>query len=124
MGFRGAIFDVDGVLVDSPHEQAWRDGSAAAHGERVERHPGTRRPTPPRGSRPRSTRGRCRGKPRYDGRPGRAGVLRGARRRGARPGVRRPQAGDDRGADRSRASSTPTPTPCASCSPSRTRACG
>lgn len=25
MGFRGAIFDVDGVLVDSPHERAWRD---------------------------------------------------------------------------------------------------
>ena len=24
--FQGAIFDVDGVLVDSPHEQAWRDG--------------------------------------------------------------------------------------------------
>lgn len=24
-GFRGAVFDVDGVLVDSPHEQAWRD---------------------------------------------------------------------------------------------------
>ena len=24
-GFRGAIFDVDGVLVDSPHEPAWRD---------------------------------------------------------------------------------------------------
>lgn len=24
--FRGAIFDVDGVLVDSPHEQAWREG--------------------------------------------------------------------------------------------------
>ena len=24
MSFRGAIFDVDGVLVDSPHEQAWR----------------------------------------------------------------------------------------------------
>src|SRR5690606_19878026 len=24
-GFRGAIFDVDGVLVDSPHEQAWRE---------------------------------------------------------------------------------------------------
>lgn len=23
--FRGAIFDVDGVLVDTPHEQAWRD---------------------------------------------------------------------------------------------------
>jgi beta-phosphoglucomutase len=22
--FRGAIFDVDGVLVDSPHEKAWR----------------------------------------------------------------------------------------------------
>jgi len=26
MDFRGAIFDVDGVLVDSPHEQAWREG--------------------------------------------------------------------------------------------------
>ncbi len=24
-GFLGAIFDVDGVLVDSPHERAWRD---------------------------------------------------------------------------------------------------
>ena len=26
MSFSGAIFDVDGVLVDSPHEQAWREG--------------------------------------------------------------------------------------------------
>ena len=25
MGFEGGIFDVDGVLVDSPHEAAWRD---------------------------------------------------------------------------------------------------
>ena len=25
MTFQGAIFDVDGVLVDSPHERAWRD---------------------------------------------------------------------------------------------------
>jgi beta-phosphoglucomutase-like phosphatase (HAD superfamily) len=25
MKFRGAIFDVDGVLVDSPHERAWRE---------------------------------------------------------------------------------------------------
>jgi beta-phosphoglucomutase-like phosphatase (HAD superfamily) len=24
-GFGGAVFDVDGVLVDSPHERAWRD---------------------------------------------------------------------------------------------------
>ena len=24
--FRGVVFDVDGVLVDSPHELAWRDG--------------------------------------------------------------------------------------------------
>ena len=24
-GFGGAIFDVDGVLVDSPHEEAWRE---------------------------------------------------------------------------------------------------
>jgi beta-phosphoglucomutase len=23
--FRGAIFDVDGVLVDSPHQMAWRE---------------------------------------------------------------------------------------------------
>ena len=29
MSFRGAIFDVDGVLVDSPHEQAWREGCAS-----------------------------------------------------------------------------------------------
>jgi beta-phosphoglucomutase-like phosphatase (HAD superfamily) len=27
-GFRGAIFDVDGVLVDSPHEVAWREALA------------------------------------------------------------------------------------------------
>ncbi len=25
IGFRGAIFDVDGVLVASPHERAWRE---------------------------------------------------------------------------------------------------
>jgi beta-phosphoglucomutase-like phosphatase (HAD superfamily) len=25
MAFRGAIFDVDGVLVDSPHGLAWRE---------------------------------------------------------------------------------------------------
>ena len=25
MAVRGAIFDVDGVLVDSPHELAWRE---------------------------------------------------------------------------------------------------
>jgi trehalose/maltose hydrolase-like predicted phosphorylase/beta-phosphoglucomutase-like phosphatase (HAD superfamily) len=29
MGFRGAIFDVDGVLVDSPHELAWREALRA-----------------------------------------------------------------------------------------------
>ena len=23
--FRGAVFDVDGELVDSPHERAWRE---------------------------------------------------------------------------------------------------
>jgi beta-phosphoglucomutase len=27
-GFKGAIFDVDGVLVNSPHERAWRDSLA------------------------------------------------------------------------------------------------
>ena len=25
MSYGGAIFDVDGVLVDSPHERAWRE---------------------------------------------------------------------------------------------------
>jgi phosphoglycolate phosphatase-like HAD superfamily hydrolase len=25
MEFQGAIFDVDGVLVDSPHDRAWRE---------------------------------------------------------------------------------------------------
>ena len=25
MGYQGAIFDADGVLVDSPHELAWRE---------------------------------------------------------------------------------------------------
>jgi hypothetical protein len=25
MAFQGAIFDADGVLVDSPHELAWRE---------------------------------------------------------------------------------------------------
>jgi beta-phosphoglucomutase len=29
VAFRGAIFDVDGVLVDSPHEPAWRDSLRA-----------------------------------------------------------------------------------------------
>jgi beta-phosphoglucomutase-like phosphatase (HAD superfamily) len=28
MGFQGAIFDVDGVLVNTPHYQAWRDALA------------------------------------------------------------------------------------------------
>ena len=28
--FRGAIFDVDGVLVDSPHEAAWREARRRA----------------------------------------------------------------------------------------------
>lgn len=26
MHYQGAIFDIDGVLVDSPHEEAWREG--------------------------------------------------------------------------------------------------
>jgi hypothetical protein len=29
-GFRGAIFDVDGVLVGSPHEQASREAPSSA----------------------------------------------------------------------------------------------
>jgi beta-phosphoglucomutase len=31
-GFQAAIFDVDGVFVDSPHERAWRDALAALMG--------------------------------------------------------------------------------------------
>ena len=27
--FQGSIFDVDGVLVDSPHEKAWRESLRA-----------------------------------------------------------------------------------------------
>ena len=45
-GFQGAIFDVDGVLVDSPHERAWRDSlrelmetSGATSGTRRRRSP-------------------------------------------------------------------------------------
>ena len=37
--FRGAIFDVDGVLVDSPHERAWRDTLRELMEGAVERHP-------------------------------------------------------------------------------------
>ena len=25
VSFQGAVFDVDGVLLDTPHERAWRD---------------------------------------------------------------------------------------------------
>jgi hypothetical protein len=42
-GFAGAIFDVDGVLVDSPHERAWRESLR----RRVPRVPG--RPALPAG---------------------------------------------------------------------------
>jgi beta-phosphoglucomutase-like phosphatase (HAD superfamily) len=55
MSFRGAIFDVDGVLVDSPHEQAWREGLQ----EFMENERGDVRDQTsyaPRNSRPRSIR--------------------------------------------------------------------
>jgi beta-phosphoglucomutase-like phosphatase (HAD superfamily) len=35
-GFRGAIFDVDGVLVDSPHERGSARHAAGADEEAVE----------------------------------------------------------------------------------------
>jgi len=34
--FRGAIFDVDGVLVDSPHEKAWRESLRQLMEQRVD----------------------------------------------------------------------------------------
>jgi len=54
---RGAIFDVDGVLVDSPHEKAWRESlRELMEGEWSDiRDHSTRTP-----SRLRSTRRRCR----------------------------------------------------------------
>ena len=36
LGFRGAIFDVDGVLVASPYERAWREGEQLSIRDAVE----------------------------------------------------------------------------------------
>ena len=77
-GFRGAIFDVDGGLVDSPHEQAWREGLRRADGERVERH--TRSDlASSREARDTGLPGQMSGKARLKGDVGSAGVLQGVR---------------------------------------------
>ena len=34
VAYRGEIFDIDGVLVDSPHERAWRETLAEGQLER------------------------------------------------------------------------------------------
>ena len=78
--FQGAIFDVDGVLVDSPHEKAWREslrelmeGEWSDIREQTSWIPGVHHSGVPAGDGRQAADGR---------RPGRAGVLRGARRRG------------------------------------------
>ena len=38
MAYQGAIFDVDGVLLDSPHELAWRESLKGLLGWRLARH--------------------------------------------------------------------------------------
>src|SRR4029453_3192051 len=95
MSFRGAIFDVDGVLVDSPHEQAWREGLQ----QLMDNEWGDVRDQTsyaPEKFTPEVYQRVMSGKPRY------AGVLGGASTQGAGPGIRRPQAGDDRRAHRGR----------------------
>jgi beta-phosphoglucomutase-like phosphatase (HAD superfamily) len=37
--FQAAIFDVDGVLVDSPHQKAWRESLRELMEGGMERHP-------------------------------------------------------------------------------------
>ena len=57
--FAGGIFDVDGVLVDSPHEAAWRDAlRELMEGDWADIR--DRRRGRPRPSRPRSTSASCR----------------------------------------------------------------
>ena len=91
-GFRGAIFDVDGVLVDSPHERAWRETLRELMEDELERHPRRDDASRPSGSPRRSTSRSMSGKPRHERRPRGARPLRGARRRAARRGLRRAQA--------------------------------
>ena len=57
--FEGAIFDVDGVLVDSPHQKAWRESlRELMEGKWSDIRTG--RPGRRERSRPRFTRSRCR----------------------------------------------------------------
>jgi len=101
LGFRGAIFDVDGVLVDSPHFRAWADALrelmdtewAELRGQ-TSYTPGTVHPgRVPAGRRRPAAAGR---------RSRRLGVLRRARRRPPGRALRRSQAGTPDHADRSR----------------------
>ena len=97
MSFAGAIFDVDGVLVDSPHERLARH-AARADGGRLARRPAadelcpegfTHRPLPAEEVAAADVR-----------RPSCAPALRLPGRRGDGRGLRRPQAAPDRRADR------------------------
>jgi beta-phosphoglucomutase-like phosphatase (HAD superfamily) len=58
--FEGAIFDIDGVLVDSPHEKAWRESLCELmEGDWADIRDQTT--WSPEAFTPRSTRSTCRG---------------------------------------------------------------
>src|SRR5215207_2124693 len=121
-GFRGAIFDVDGVLVDSPHEQAWREGlRQLMENEWSDVRPQTS--YAPEEFTPEVYQRVMSGKPRY---AGAQAVL-------EHFGVPNPEQRAQEYGDRKQvmivelieaSEFTPTPTLCASCWRSRTRACG
>ncbi len=97
MGFRGAVSDVDGVLVDSPHERTWRDALRQLMD------------TDWRGIRDRTTYSPERFTPKVyqevmadKPRLGGADVFQGARRRESRRGLWRAQAAAGGRADRGR----------------------
>src|SRR4029453_488933 len=98
MTFQGAIFDVDGVLVDSPHELAWRESFRVlmeTEWDAVPTGPADARAVNsggvPAGHGGQAAHGRG---------AGGAGVLRGGRRGGPGRAVRGGQAGAGHPADR------------------------
>jgi len=96
--FQGAIFDVDGVLVDSPHEKAWRESlRELMEGEWSDIR--DRAAWSPEAFTSQVYQVEMSGKPRLSGARG-AGVFQGPRRRRAPRGVRRAQAGDGGAAHR------------------------
>ena len=118
MAYQGAIFDVDGVLVDSPHGLAWRDAlRELMEGEwrdiRDQTSWTAERFTPgvPAGHGGQAADSR---------RPRRAGALRRARRGAGGPSSTRPPSRSTSCSSSTRAGSWPFPTRCGSSWPSRT----